>query len=94
MDQSETTTIHVGKFDRPVNVEIRYARRCTRWDVYPQREPRFLAALVLGDWYQRDARTGRWFRSFGVVASSPVPTKLLRRVSPDAARQIQALVNA
>jgi hypothetical protein len=86
-------TIKVGKFARAVDVEIRYAWRCTRWDVYPQREPRVLAALILGDVYQR-APSGIWFRSFGLILGAPTPARVLERVSPDALTQIERLVNA
>lgn len=88
-----TNTIKVGKFGREIEVQIMYARRCTRWDPYPQKQPRKLAAIVLGEVYERWPESGRWFRSrIAPVLCRPCPAKVLARVSPDALDQIETLI--
>jgi len=72
--------IHVGKSRRPVAVEIWICRRDTRWDVYPQREPRYLECLVLGDVYRRSPE-GIWHRScFSGIRLGLASEALLRRL--------------
>lgn len=54
-----TNTSHRHKMTRP---KFYLARRCTRWDVYPQREP--LVAIAhdyQGFWAQYEP--GKWFKS-------------------------------
>lgn len=46
----------------PINPKFYVARRDTRWDVYPQREP---AVIIAHDWngfWGRVPETGEWFK--------------------------------